>query len=162
MVYSAYKLNKQGDSVQPWHTPFSIWSQSVVPCPVLTVASWPAYRFFKRQVRWSGVLISLRIFHSISIETVLNIATFFTVFNYIIYFYDVLIASSQLRIGSMWPVGSPFLFSRSTIPLAWMKWYSTKYNTGSICVFSFRKFRLTYIIVVVHVMIKEKKKNSME
>ena len=28
-----------------------IWNQSVVPCPVLIVASWPAYRFLKRQVR---------------------------------------------------------------------------------------------------------------
>ena len=31
-------------------SPFPIWNQSVVPCPVLTVASWPAYRFLKRQV----------------------------------------------------------------------------------------------------------------
>ena len=51
MIYSAYNLNKQGDNIQPWHTPFPIWNQSVVPCPVLTVASWPAYRFLKRQVR---------------------------------------------------------------------------------------------------------------
>ena len=36
---------------------FPIWNQSVVPCPVLTVASWPAYRFLKRQVRWSGIPI---------------------------------------------------------------------------------------------------------
>ena len=36
------KLNKQGDNIQPWRTPFPIWKQSVVPCPVLTVASWPA------------------------------------------------------------------------------------------------------------------------
>ena len=27
-----------------WSTPFPIWNQSVVPCPVLTVAFWPAYR----------------------------------------------------------------------------------------------------------------------
>ena len=40
--------------MQPCHTPFPIWNQSVVSCPVLTVASWPAYRFLKRQVRWSG------------------------------------------------------------------------------------------------------------
>ena len=53
MMYSAYKLNKQGDNIQPWRTPFPIWNQSVVPCPVLTVASWPAYRFLKRQIRWS-------------------------------------------------------------------------------------------------------------
>ena len=36
MMNSAYKLNKQGDDMQPWHTPFSIWNQSVFPCPVLT------------------------------------------------------------------------------------------------------------------------------
>ena len=65
MMYSAYKLNKQGDNIQPWCTPFFIWNQSVVPCPVLTVASWPAYRLLKRQIRWSGIPISFRIFHSL-------------------------------------------------------------------------------------------------
>ena len=58
MMYSAYKLNKQGDNIQPWHTPFPIWNQSVVPCPVLTVASWPTYRFLRRQVKWSGIPMS--------------------------------------------------------------------------------------------------------
>ena len=42
MMYSAYKLNRQGDNIQPWRPPFPIWNQSVVPRPVLTVASWPA------------------------------------------------------------------------------------------------------------------------
>ena len=60
-THSAYELNKQGDNIQPWHTPFPIWSQSAVPCPVLTVASWPAYRFLRRQVRGSGILIPFRI-----------------------------------------------------------------------------------------------------
>ena len=41
-MYSVYKLNKQGDNTQPWRTPFPILNQSVVPCPVLTVASWSA------------------------------------------------------------------------------------------------------------------------
>ena len=45
MMYSSHKLNKQGDNIQPCHTPFPIWNQSVVPCPVLTVASWPTYDF---------------------------------------------------------------------------------------------------------------------
>ena len=63
-MYSAYKVNKQGDNIQPWRTPFPIWNQSVVPCLIPTVASWPAYRFLRRQVRWSGIPISLRIFHS--------------------------------------------------------------------------------------------------
>ena len=61
MMYSAYKLNNQSDNIQPGCTPFPIWKQSIVPCPVLTVASWPAYRF----LRWSGIPISWRIFHSL-------------------------------------------------------------------------------------------------
>ena len=56
--------------MQPWHTPFPILNQSVVPCPVLTVASWPAYRFLRRQVRWCGILISWRIFQFVVIHTV--------------------------------------------------------------------------------------------
>ena len=65
MIYSAQKLNKQGNNIQPWSTPFPVWNQSVFPCPVLTMATWPAYRFLKRQVRWSGIPISFRIFHSL-------------------------------------------------------------------------------------------------
>ena len=45
MMYSAYKLNKQGDNTQPWRTPFPIWKLSVVLCPVLIATSWPAYDF---------------------------------------------------------------------------------------------------------------------
>ena len=70
MMYSAYKLNKQGGSIQPWHTPFPIWNQFVVPCPVLTVASWPAYRFLRSHVRWSGIPVSLRTFQFVVIHTV--------------------------------------------------------------------------------------------
>ena len=39
MIYSAYKLNKQSDNIQPWHTPFPIRNQSVVPCSVQIVSS---------------------------------------------------------------------------------------------------------------------------
>ena len=69
-MYSAYKLNKQGDNIQCWHTPFPIWNQSVVSCLVVTVASWPTYRFLRRQVRWSGIPISLRIFQFVVIHTI--------------------------------------------------------------------------------------------
>ena len=65
VMYSAYKLNKQSDNIKPWHICFPIWNQSVFPCPVLTVASWPAYRFLKKKVRWSGIPILLRIFYSL-------------------------------------------------------------------------------------------------
>ena len=58
MVYSAFKLNKQGDNIQPCHTPFPILIQSIVSGPVLTVATWRAYRFLRRQTEWSGMPIS--------------------------------------------------------------------------------------------------------
>ena len=70
MTYTAYKLNKQSDNILPWCTPFPIWNQSIVLCLVLTVAPWHAYRFLKRQVRWSGVQICFRIFQFIVIHTV--------------------------------------------------------------------------------------------
>ena len=70
MMYSVYKLNKQDDNIQPCHTPFQIRNQSIVPCPVLTVASWSSYRFLRRQVRWSGTSISLRIFQFVMTHTV--------------------------------------------------------------------------------------------
>ena len=64
----AYKLNKQGDNIQPWHTPFPIWNQSIIPCLVLTIASWPAYKFLRRQIKWSGILISLRKFSTVGCD----------------------------------------------------------------------------------------------
>ena len=45
MIYSTWKLNKLSDNIQFWHDPCPILNQSVIPCSVLTVASWPAYRF---------------------------------------------------------------------------------------------------------------------
>ena len=74
-MYSAYNLNKQGDDIQPWQTPFPIWNQSVVPCKALTVASWPAYRFLKRQIRWSDIPIFFWIFQFIVIHTVKGFGT---------------------------------------------------------------------------------------
>ena len=55
MMYSACKQN---DNIQSWYTSFPIWNQSIVACPVLTVASWPAYRFFRRQGRKEGMSLS--------------------------------------------------------------------------------------------------------
>ena len=49
MMYSAYKLNRQGDNIQLYRTPFLIWNRSAVPCPVLlllvlhTDFSWGRY-----------------------------------------------------------------------------------------------------------------------
>ena len=53
MMYSAHN----GDNIHLWRTPFLICNQSVVPRSVLSVASWRAHRFLKRQVKWSGIPI---------------------------------------------------------------------------------------------------------
>ena len=52
------------------HTPFSILNQSILPCLILTVASWAAYKFLRRQVRWSGIPISKNFSQFIVIHTV--------------------------------------------------------------------------------------------
>ena len=57
MMYSAYELNKQGDNIQSWCTPFPVLNQSFVPCEVVPVASWPAYKFLKRgNIVWYSYL----------------------------------------------------------------------------------------------------------
>ena len=89
-MYSAYELNK--DNIQPWCT-FPIWNQSVVPCPVLTVASWPAYKFLRRQVRRSGIPISWRIFqfaviHTVKAFDVVNKAELDAFLEFSCFFYD--------------------------------------------------------------------------
>jgi len=66
MMYSAYKLNKQ---VYSFPNP----EQVFVLCPVLTVASWPEYRFFRRQVRWSGIPIFLKILIKIQFYCIMHL-----------------------------------------------------------------------------------------
>ena len=50
---SVCKLNKQGNNIQPCHTPFPILNQSVVRSPVLTVAEfWETqYRFLRTRLQ---------------------------------------------------------------------------------------------------------------
>ena len=67
-MYSAYKLSKL-TVIQPCHTPFPVLNQYVVPCLVLTVASWHAYRFLRGQVKWSVTSVSLSIFRSLMWST---------------------------------------------------------------------------------------------
>ena len=109
---SAYKLNKQRDNIQPWCTPCPVWNQSVVPCLVLTAAACPAYRFLRRQVRWSGIPISWRTLHFVVIHTVqsfsiINKADFF--------FWNSLVFSMIQQMLAIWfLVPLPFLKSNCT------------------------------------------------
>ena len=64
-IYIFTTVQQAGWQYTAWCSPFPIWNQSIVPCPVLTVASWPAYIFLRKQVRWSGIPISWRIFHNL-------------------------------------------------------------------------------------------------
>ena len=64
MMYSAYRLNKQDDKYTALTYSFPNLEPVHCPCPVLTVAFWPAYRFHRRQARWSGIPVSFRIFHN--------------------------------------------------------------------------------------------------
>ena len=65
LMYSAYKLNEQDDNIQTWSTPFPSGNQSVILCQVLTVPSWPAYRFLRRELKSSAIPSSWRVFHSL-------------------------------------------------------------------------------------------------
>ena len=83
MMYSAYRLNKQGNNIQPWHTPFPILKQSLVPYSFFFLTTHSFFFFFfltifilnccfltyiqisQGQVRWSGIPITWRIFHSL-------------------------------------------------------------------------------------------------
>ena len=65
MMCASYILNKQGDRRQSCSIPFSILNQLAVPYRGLTVVSWPTYRLLMRQVIWSSIPISLRVFHSL-------------------------------------------------------------------------------------------------
>ena len=71
------EVNKQDYNIQPWCTPFPTLNESFVPWPVLTVVSWPAGRFLRRQVRQSGIPISLKVFQFVVIHRVKG----FNVFN---------------------------------------------------------------------------------
>ena len=62
--------SKQGDNIQLLCTLFPILNQSIVPCPVLIVASWPAYRFPRRQARWTSIPISKNFSQFVVIHTV--------------------------------------------------------------------------------------------
>ena len=122
MIYSACKLNKQGNNIQPWRTLFPIWNQFTAPCLVLTVGSWSAYRFLRRQVRWSGIPISLRIFHSLlwstqSKDLAVNKAEI-DVFLELSYFFD-----DPTDVGNLISGPMPFLNPAWTSGSSWFTYY---------------------------------------
>ena len=116
-MYSACKLHKQDDSIQPWRTPFLIWNQSAVPCLFLTVVSWPADKFLRRQVWWSDIPISLRIFHSLLWSTVKGFSTIseteVDVLKFTCFFYDLLVVGNLISDSSAFSKSSLYIWKFS-------------------------------------------------
>ena len=94
------------------HAPFPIWNQSDIPCPVLTFASWSSYRYLRRQVRLSGVPITLRIFHSFF---VIHTVKGFGVFNKmeVDIYLELLLFWWSKDVGNL--ISGPFSFSKSSL-----------------------------------------------
>ena len=69
MMYSAYKLNKRNIRVTIYSLDVLLSQFGTSLCPFLTVASWPAYRFLRRQVLGGLVFPSLRIFQFVVIHS---------------------------------------------------------------------------------------------
>ena len=103
-MYSVYKLYKWGYYIHPWHTPFPILNQSIVPCQFLIVDSRSAYRYLRRQVKWSGIPISKNfpvfVIHTVKGFSVVNEAEVDVFLEFPCFFYcpmdaDNLISSSS-------------------------------------------------------------------
>ena len=136
MTYSAYKLNKQGDDIQPLYTSFPIWSQSALPCSVLTVASWPAHRFLRRQVRWSGIPISVSspqfvVIHTVKRFCMVSKAEVGVFLEFSCFFYDPtnvdnLISGSSPFLNPAWTYGiSQFMYCSR---LAWRNYFGSMWD----------------------------------
>ena len=70
-----------------------LWNQSILPCPVLTVSSWPAYRFLRKQVRYSGIPIfknfpQFVVMHRVKGFSVVNDAKVDDFLEFSCFFYD--------------------------------------------------------------------------
>ena len=93
-----------------------------VPCMVLTVASWPAYRFLRMQVRWSCIPISLRIFCSLLIHIVKG----FSIVSEaeVDVFLELLLFSIIQQMLAIWSlVPLPFLNPTWTSGSSWFMYY---------------------------------------
>jgi len=75
-------------------------NQSVVPSLVLPVASCPACRFIRRQVRWSVIPISSTIFHSLLFTQSKSLANRYKKNAQHLSLYEKFISKLQLSITS--------------------------------------------------------------
>ena len=120
MMYSAYKLNKQSDSILPWCTPFRIRNQSVVPCPVLDLHTDFSYYSLDTQITpdvedlLKGSLHVLLTFIHLSLSMFLHAGTVFPSLFWIF---------TAPELESVGIVTSVFLFLLNAFSLQYYLWY---------------------------------------
>ena len=118
IMYSAYKLNKHGDnySLDILLSQFCC-SQSAVPCSVLTVASWPAYRLLGAgKLTWSSHL-----FKNFPQFVVIHTVKDFGIVNKTDVFLELLVfLMIQRMLAVLFLVPLPFLNQAWT---SWSSWF---------------------------------------
>ena len=108
-MYSTYKLNKHGDIFLTWYTHFLTWNQPIVPYSIITFGSWPTYRFLRRQIRWSGILITVTVFpqlvviHTVKGFCIVNKAEVGVFLEFSCFFYLILAIWSLLALPFLNP-----------------------------------------------------------
>ena len=104
--------------------PNVIWNQSVVSCPVLTVASWPAYRFLRKQLRCSCLFKNFPQFvviHTINGFGIVNKAEVDVFSGTLCFFYD------STDVGDL--ISGSSAFSRSSLNI-WKFWIKVLLKLG--------------------------------
>ena len=120
IMYSAYKLNKQGDNIKPWRAPFPILNQSVVPCLVLQISQGAdkvvRYSHLFKNVSQFVVIHTVKSFSVINkaeVDVFLELSCFFDYLTDV----DSLISDSSPFLKPAWASGSSqFMYCWS---LAW-------------------------------------------
>ena len=113
-MYSAHKLNKQGDNIQPSHSPFPILYQSVVPCLILLLLD--PHRCFSEDRYGSLVFPHFKEFSTVYCDphkgfSVVNEADVFLEFPY--FLYDPMNAGNLISGSSTFSKTSLYLWNFS-------------------------------------------------
>ena len=103
IMYSAYKLNKQGDNIHwlyiDWYTPFPIWNQSFVPCWVCYFLTCTQISQEEGKVVWYSHLSKnfpqFFVIHTVNDSSILNEEEVDSFLEFPCFYYDYLISGSS-------------------------------------------------------------------
>ena len=110
MMYSAYKLNKQGENIWLWWAPFPIWNQSIVSCPVMSCCFLACIQVSQEP---GNVVCDLHLFQNFPQFLVIHAVKIFSIVNETevdVFFWNSLAFSMIQWILAIWSlVPLPFL-----------------------------------------------------